>query len=83
MDKIKKQYIYFLDNKDSLIKKYPEKILVISDNFEVFAFESIEDAYTFDVKTLGFGNMLNQKCRESAISKVRKFHSKGNHAKSA
>lgn len=53
MDKIKKQYIYFLDNKDSLIKKYPEKILIISDNFEVFAFESIEDAYTFDVKTLG------------------------------
>ena len=83
MDKIKKQYIYFLDNKDSLIKKYPEKILVISDNFEVFAFESIEDAYTFDVKTLGFGNMLNQKCRESAISKVRKFHSKGNHPKGA
>lgn len=83
MDKIKKQYIYFLDNKDSLIKKYPEKILIISDNFEVFAFESIEDAYTFDVKTLGFGNMLNQKCRESAISKVRKFHSKGNHAKGA
>lgn len=83
MDKIKKQYIYFLDNKDSLIKKYPRKILVISDNFEVFAFESIEDAYTFDVKTLGFGNMLNQKCRESAISKVRKFHSKGNHAKGA
>lgn len=83
MDKIKKQYIYFLDNKDSLIKKYPEKILIISDNFEVFAFESIEDAYTFDVKTLGFGNMLNQKCRESAISKVRKFHSKGNHPKGA
>ncbi len=83
MDKIKKQYIYFLDNKDSLIKKYPGKILVISDNFEVFAFESIEDAYTFDVKTLGFGNMLNQKCSESAISKVRKFHSKGNHAKGA
>lgn len=83
MDKIKKQYIYFLDNKDSLIKKYPGKILVISDNFEVFAFESIEDAYTFDVKTLGFGNMLNQKCRESAISKVRKFHSKGNHPKGA
>jgi hypothetical protein len=83
MDKIKKQYIYFLDNKDSLIKKYPGKILIISDNFEVFAFESIEDAYTFDVKTLGFGNMLNQKCRESAISKVRKFHSKGNHAKGA
>lgn len=83
MDKIKKQYIYFLDNKDSLIKKYPGKILVISDNFEVFAFESIEDAYTFDVKTFGFGNMLNQKCRESAISKVRKFHSKGNHAKGA
>ena len=83
MDKIKKQYIYFLDNKDSLVKKYPEKILIISDNFEVFAFESIEDAYTFDVKTLGFGNMLNQKCRESAISKVRKFHSKGNHAKGA
>ena len=83
MDKIKKHYIYILDNKDSLIKKYPEKILVISDNFEVFAFESIEDAYTFDVKTLGFGNMLNQKCRESAISKVRKFHSKGNHPKGA
>lgn len=83
MDKIKKQYIYFLDNKDSLIKKYPEKILVISDNFEVFAFESIEDAYTFDVKTLGFGNMLIQECSKSAISKVRKFHSKGNHAKGA
>jgi hypothetical protein len=83
MDKIKKQYIYFLDNKDSLIKKYPGKILIISDNFEVFAFDSKEDAYTFDVKTFGFGNMLNQKCSESAISKVRKFHSKGNHAKGA
>lgn len=83
MDKIKKQYIYFLDNKDSLIKKYPGKILVISDNFEVYAFDSKEDAYTFGVKTFGFGNMLNQKCRESAISKVRKFHSKGNHPKGA
>jgi len=76
MDKIKKQYIYFLDNKDSLIKKYPGKILFISDNFEVFAFDSKEDAYTFDVKTFGYGNMLNQKCSESAISKVRKFHSR-------
>lgn len=76
---------FFMEKKESLHvgKKYPGKILVISDNFEVFAFESIEDAYTFDVKTLGFGNMLNQKCRESAISKVRKFHSKGNHAKGA
>lgn len=78
MDKIKKQYIYFLDNKDSLIKKYPEKILIISDNFEVYAFDSKEDAYTFGVKTFGFGNMLIQKCSESAISKVRKFHSRGN-----
>lgn len=83
MDKIKKQYIYFLDNKDSLIKKYPGKILVISDNFEVYAFDSKEDAYTFGVKTFGFGNMLIQECSESAISKVRKFHSKGNHAKGA
>jgi hypothetical protein len=76
MDKIKKQYIYFLDNKDSLIKKYPGKILVISDNFEVYAFDSKEDAYTFGVKTFGFGNMLIQECSESAISKVRKFHSR-------
>ena len=83
MDKIKKQYIYFLDNKDSLIKKYPVIILVISDNFEVYAFDSKEDAYTFGVKTFGFGNMLIQECSESAISKVRKFHSKGNHAKGA
>lgn len=44
-----------MEKKESLHvgKKYPEKILIISDNFEVFAFESIEDAYTFDVKTLG------------------------------
>ena len=68
-----------MEKKESLHvgKKYPEKILIISDNFEVFAFDSKEDAYTFDVKTFGFGNMLNQKCSESAISKVRKFHSKG------
>lgn len=74
-----------MEKKESLHvgKKYPEKILIISDNFEVFAFDSKEDAYTFDVKTFGFGNMLNQKCSESAISKVRKFHSKGNHAKGA
>ncbi len=76
MDKIKKQYIYFLDNKDSLIKKYHGKILVISDNFEVYAFDSKEDAYTFGVKTFGFGNMLIQECSESAISKVRTFHSR-------
>ena len=76
MNKIKEQYIFFLDNKDSLVKKYPEKFLVISDKFEVFAFESKEEAYTFGVKTFGFGNMLIQECSESAISKVRKFHSR-------
>ncbi|MBR5209017.1 MAG: hypothetical protein IKV67_04100 [Paludibacteraceae bacterium] len=76
MNKIKEQYIFFLDNKDSLVKKYPEKFIVISDKFEVYAFESKEEAYTFGVKTFGFGNMFIQECSETALSKVRKFHSR-------
>lgn len=76
MNRINEQYIYFLNNKDSLVKEYPGKFLVISDKFEVFAFESKEEAYIFGVKTFGFGNMLIQECSESAISKVRKFHSR-------
>lgn len=44
MNRINEQYIYFLNNKDSLVKEYPGKFLVISDKFEVFAFKSNAEA---------------------------------------
>lgn len=76
MCEIKEQYKYFLENKDALIQEYAGKFLVISSSFDISAFATRAEAYVFGAKTYGLGNMLIQECSDSAITKVRKFHSR-------
>ncbi|MBO4963751.1 MAG: hypothetical protein J6C65_02285 [Prevotella sp.] len=76
MCEIKNLYKFFLDNKDSLIQKYTGQFLVISASYDVAAFPSRQEAYSFGAKTYGIGNMMIQECSDSALNKVRKFHSR-------
>ena len=66
MCQLQKQYNYFKHNKSRLLAKYNGLILVISDDFEVHAFSTMSEAYTFGAKTFGLGHFMIQKCSEEA-----------------
>lgn len=49
-----------------LLEEHRDKYLTISDQFEVRAFDSISEAYSYGAKTYGLGQFLLQKCSEDA-----------------
>jgi len=57
---LEKEFEYFKKNQDSLVKKYPFKFLVISDDRVIDAFDQFYDAYAFGVENLKLGNFMIQ-----------------------
>lgn len=68
MCRLQKQYAFFKQNITELMEKYSGMIIVISDNLEVSAFETMADAYAFAVKSYGLGCFMVQKCTKDAVS---------------
>ena len=74
MADLKKNYQYFLDNKEELVKKYNGKHIVIV-NCEVVGFYNDEiEAYNEAVKKYGLGNFIIQLCTEEGYVAI--FHSR-------
>lgn len=76
MDKLKKNYQYFLDNKKELAKTYAGLYVVIVDCEVVASYADEKDAYNESVEKYGLGNFIIQLCSENEEAYIQTFHSR-------
>lgn len=67
---IDKQLEYFNNNKEDILKKYSNQIIVISPDLSITSFESLEEGYNYGVKEYGYGNFMLKDCRVKIISQM-------------
>lgn len=59
---LEKEFQYYLDNQDDLVKKYNGKYLVIKDTSVVGVYDDEDVAYFDAVEKYGLGNFILQLC---------------------
>jgi hypothetical protein len=59
---LEKEFKYYLDNQDELVKKYNGRTLVIVDNEVVGDYATGEEAYFDSLNKFELGTFLIQKC---------------------
>ena len=67
---IEKQLKYFKENQKALVKEYSGRYIVISEDLQIYAFDTLEKAYVYGVENYGLGNFLLQDCRPNYVGKV-------------
>lgn len=76
LDNLKKEFQYYLDHQDELVKKYNGKYLVIKDASVNSAFDTVSDAYEY-ISAQGFiGKAIIQKCSPGSDDYTMTFHSR-------
>lgn len=70
---LEKQLTFFKNHKSELLSKYPGKYLVISEDLNVFPFDSMEDAYIFGESSFGLGKFLLKDCSWEQQNKVHRI----------
>ena len=74
--KLEKDFKYFLDNQNELVKKYLSKFIVIFDQEVIGAFDSELEAIDKTKENHELGTFLVQKCEPGEESFTRTFHSR-------
>jgi hypothetical protein len=59
---LEKEFKYYFDNQEELVKKYNNKVLVIRDDKIVGTYKTGEEAYFDAVEKFELGTFLIQKC---------------------
>ena len=72
---LKKEFEYYLDNQDELVKEYNNRVLVIIDDKVVGDYDSYEDAFFESIKRYKPGTFLLQECTEGEDAYTEIFHS--------
>lgn len=72
---LEKEYEYFLANKESLLKKYLNKFIVIIDNQVVGSYATQEEALSESSKKYAVGTFLIQKVSDKAEDIAQRFFS--------
>jgi len=73
---LKKEFEYYLDNQDELVKIYNGKYLVIKDESVVETFETEDGAYFACIKKYEPGTFMIQKCSPGDKDYTQMFHSR-------
>ena len=71
-----KEFKYFLDNQDELVRKYKGKYIVIIGEEVVGTYSSELDAYNESVKKYELGTFLIQQCLPGVDTYTQTFHSR-------
>lgn len=66
MADLQKQRDFFESNQEELFKKYAGKAVLISEDFDTFSFDSLEEGYRYGVAHYGYGNFLLTECKRRA-----------------
>ncbi len=76
MANLEKEFKYYLDQQDELVKKYNGYTLVIIGEEVVDAYKNDEEAYFESEKKYGLGNFLLQRCTPGDEAYTATFHSR-------
>ena len=74
--KLEKNFRYFLDNLEELVKKYNNKYIVLKDEEVVADFDTEKEAYYFANKKYEPGSYLILPCHPGRDSYTQTFHSR-------
>lgn len=72
---LEKEFKYYLDNQEELVKKYDNKFIVIKNQSVIGVYNSHNEAYTEAQKTEQLGTFLIQHCIPGNDSHSITFHS--------
>ena len=73
---LEKEFKYYLDHQNELVKKYNNRFLVIVNGNVVGDYDSVEQALFESAKKYEVGTFLIQKCTEGSKSYTQTFHSR-------
>ena len=62
MTEIDRQFQYFIDNQNMLVKDYEGKVIILHNNAVAGAFDSNSEAYLFGKRSFDSGTFIMQKC---------------------
>lgn len=76
MSILKKEFEYYLENQEQLVKAYNGKFLVIKDLEVKGQFDSHGDAYNFATANFELGTFIIQHCLAGDQGHTQTFHSR-------
>lgn len=72
---LEKEFQYYLDHQDELVKKYNGKYIVIKGNDVINSYDTKEEAYFESKKSNDLGTFLIQLCSPGNMDYTQTFHS--------
>ena len=76
MEKLEKEFKYYLEHQDELVKKYNGKFIVIRDCKVIGVFDSELEAVEKTAEKYELGTFLVQKCEPGTASYTQTYHSR-------
>ncbi len=73
---LEKEFQYYIDHQEELVKKYNEKFIVIIDDKVVGIFNTFRDAHEESINKYKLGTFLIQECLPGKDSYTHTFHSR-------
>jgi hypothetical protein len=73
---LNKEFKYYLDNQDELVKRFKGKYIVIKDQTVIGTYDNEMDAYNETIKEHELGTFLIQHCLPGEESHTATFHSR-------
>lgn len=76
MEKLEKEFRYYLEHQNELVKKYNGKFIVIKNREVIGAFDSELEAIKKTAENHELGTFLIQKCEPGSESYTQTYHSR-------
>ena len=76
MEKLEKEFKYYLEHQDELVKEYNGKFIVIKDCEVIGVFDSELEAVEKTAEKYELGTFLVQKCEPGTESYTQTYHSR-------
>jgi hypothetical protein len=76
VNSLKKEFDYYLQHQDELVKQYNGKYIVVKDSAVTGAYDSELEAIEVTSRTYELGTFLVQKCEPGSNSYTQTFHSR-------
>ena len=76
MEKLEREFKYYVEHQDELVEKYNGKFIVIKDCNVIAAFDSELEAIEKTAEQYELGTFLVQKCEPGSGSYTQTYHSR-------
>lgn len=73
---LEKEFDYYLNNKETLLKNYRDRVVVIKNDKILGDYDTKEEALKETVKEHELGTFLIQEISEREINNIQRFHSR-------